>query len=321
MVHILGGGGGFIGINLAKKLAYKKSKIFIIDNLSNAHLEELTKLKKFSNIIFINGDLSSLKNTKIIFEKIISEYKSDITIWHLAANSNIPSGIKDPSIDLKDTFNTTFSLIEACKQFSINKFIFASSSAIYGDHGVNSISENSGPLMPISNYGAMKLASEALCFAARESYLKNLRIFRFPNVVGLPPTHGVIFDLLNKLKKNPKVLHVLGDGSQNKSYLHVDDLIDGMIFLNDIPLKKNDNPIFNLGVNNDSVNVKWLAEEVVKQFAPKAKIIYGESNKGWIGDIPKFTYNTSKAIDYGWIPKLDSKQAVSRAIKEIINNI
>ena len=110
------------------------------------------------------------------------------------------------------------------------------------------IKEDTGPLIPISNYGAMKLASEAVCFAAYESHLQNLRIYRFPNVVGIPPTHGVILDLVNKLKINPKVMQVLGDGFQEKSYLHVEDLINGMILLNKVNLKSNDNPIFNLGL-------------------------------------------------------------------------
>ena len=91
-----------------------------------------------------------------------------------------------------------------------------------------------------------------------------------------------------------------------------------MFYLNKVLLKEKDNPIFNLGVKNDTVKVKWLAEEVVRQFSPKAKIIFGKENKGWDGDIPKFMYNTSKSISYGWSPKMDSKKAVTKAIKEII---
>ena len=90
---------------------------------------------------------------------------------------------------------TTFNLLEVAKKYSIKNFFFASSSAVYGDHGNRNIDENVGPMMPISNYGAMKLASEGLCFAAYENFLEKLRIFRFPNVVGTPATHGVILDI------------------------------------------------------------------------------------------------------------------------------
>ena len=131
---------------------------------------------------------------------------------------------------------TTFNLLEMARKYSVRNFYFASSSAVYGDHGNKNIDENTGPLMPISNYGAMKLASEAQCFAAFESFLDKLRVFRFPNVVGTPATHGVIFDFINKLKKNPTRLDVLGDGTQQKSYLHVNDLVQGMIHLSEIKL-------------------------------------------------------------------------------------
>ena len=122
---------------------------------------------------------------------------------------------------IRDTFLTTYNLLLLCKKNKIGKFYFASSSAVYGDHGTKPITEDLGPLMPISNYGAMKLASEAICFSAYESWLDDLRIFRFPNVVGTPATHGVILDFIEKLKNSPNSLSVLGNGSQEKSYLHV----------------------------------------------------------------------------------------------------
>ena len=125
---------------------------------------------------------------------------------------------------------TTFNLLEVAKNILL-KISFTSSSAVYGDYGKKTIEENDGPLMPISNYGAMKLASEALCFSAYEGFLEKLRIFRLPNVVGTPATHGVILDFIKKLVKNPKKLNVLGNGEQQKSYLHVNDLVEGMIYL------------------------------------------------------------------------------------------
>ena len=319
MINIIAGGAGFIGINLIKKLSAQNSQIYILDNLSNSSKKELNNLIKLSNIHFMKCDLSIQSDLNSILKKICENNNCDITLWHLAANSNIPGGINNPEIDLKDTFQTTFCLVEACKKFRIKNFIFASSSAIYGNHGDLTIKEDTGPLIPISNYGAMKLASEAVCFAAYESHLQNLRIYRFPNVVGIPPTHGVILDLVNKLKINPKVMQVLGDGFQEKSYLHVEDLINGMILLNKVNLKSNDNPIFNLGLKNDTVKINWLAEEVIKQFSPGAKAIYGKRDRGWDGDVPKFKYDTSKAISYGWEPQLNSKEAVSKAINQIIN--
>ena len=119
---------------------------------------------------------------------------------------------------------TTFNIIRACREKNIKKLVFASSSAIYGDHGEKSIYEDISPLMPISNYGAMKLASEAICLAAKHEFLEKLMIYRFPNVVGTPATHGVIYDFVRKLKKDNRSLEVLGNGTQKKSYLHVKTL-------------------------------------------------------------------------------------------------
>ncbi len=316
MAAIIAGGAGFIGINLVQAIINKESQIFIIDNFSNSNPESLSKISSFDSVKIIDCDLSDKSRTNQVIKNISFKCKSKIKLWHLAANSDIPSGVADPHIDFRDTFITTFNLLESCKENNIRSFYFASSSAIYGDHGQNAIKEDTGPLMPISNYGAMKLASEAQCFASYESFLENLRIYRFPNVVGIPATHGVIFDFINKLIKTPKELNVLGDGSQEKSYLHVDDLISGMLFLAELDNQR-ENIIFNLGPQKDTITVKWIAEEVVRNISPKAKIVYGNNKKGWIGDVPKFLYNTDKAIKAGWNPKLNSKQSVGKAIKEI----
>ncbi len=320
MISIITGGAGFIGFNLTKKLLNMGNQVIILDNFSNSDKDKICSIKNV-NIEVVFCDLSNYKETYEVFESFKSKLDKNVEIWHLAANSDIESGVNNIDIDYRDTFMSTYNLLKISKEFQINSFLFASSSAVYGNHGDKNIIEDTGPLMPISNYGAMKLASEAICFSAFESFLKFLRIYRFPNVVGIPATHGVIKDLITKLLKNPYELDVLGNGSQAKSYLHVDDLIDGMIHLSN---KKNpdiENPIFNLGNNNDYVNVKWIAEEIVKVVSPNAKIKFGKDNRGWVGDIPKFKYNTDKAILAGWKPKMDSKESIKKAISEVFNQL
>ena len=321
MIHIVVGGAGFIGNNLVKTLL-KKYKVFIIDNLSNSHNENLKELIRNPQCFFINADVSVKDECEKAIESCLekNENISEYKIWHLAANSNIPSGIKDVNIDFKDTFLTTFNLLEACKIFNLKNFYFASSSAIYGDHGDTTIHENLGPLKPISNYGAMKLASEAVCFSSK-TFLENLIIFRFPNVVGAPATHGVIFDFINKLILNPNTLDVLGDGTQQKAYLHVSDLIDAMIFLVNKSETEIIDDIYNIGPNKDMITVKEIAEQVIEEISNKAEIKYGIGNKGWVGDVPKFLYDTYKINKEGWTPKLNSKQAINLAIKEISNQL
>ena len=320
MSIIVAGGLGFIGINLIKELLKKKKSIFILDNFSNGNKLFLNRLKNVDTLNVIECELSRLDETFKAIEKILCQVESIDEIWHLAANSDIHNGIHNPQIDLRDTFMTTFNLLEVAKKNSIKEFFFTSSSAVYGDYAKKTIEENDGPLMPISNYGAMKLASEALCFAAYEGFLEKLRIFRLPNVVGTPATHGVILDFIKKLVKNPKKLNVLGNGEQQKSYLHVNDLVEGMILLSETNLEENSNPIFNLGPDENSVKVSWIAQQVVFKFSPKAEIVYENKDRGWVGDIPKFSYSTKKAKLFGWSAKMNSEQAINLAIEEIIKD-
>ncbi len=317
MNSIICGGGGFIGFNLAKKILEKGNRVFILDNFSNSKKETINALKNQNNIEIFACELSNYIEIENLFNSFQEEISGDTEIWHLAANSDIVSGVNKVDIDYRDTFMTTYNLLKISKKFEIKSFFFASSSAVYGNHGDKLVNENTGPLIPISNYGAMKLASEAICFASYESFLKKLIIFRFPNVVGSPATHGVIKDLITKLQTSPNLLKVLGNGTQAKSYLHVDDLVHGMMHLAYQNYENLRNPIFNLGNNNDNVTVKWIAKEIVKSVSPGAKILYGEGNKGWLGDVPKFKYDTTKANEAGWIPNLNSEEAVQKAIKEI----
>jgi UDP-glucose 4-epimerase len=233
----------------------------------------------------------------------------------MAANSDIPAGIADPAIDLRDTFMTTFNTLLVMRELGIGNLNFASSSAIYGDLGDAEIHEDMGPLQPISNYGAMKLASEAQIRAAVESYLGRANIFRFPNVVGPPATHGVILDFVRKLAATPDELTVLGDGTQQKLYLHVQDLVSAMLHIADhAPDRFN---VLNIGPQDTGATVRQIAESVRDRIAPRARIAFGEGNRGWVGDVPKFRYSTSRLAALGWQPKLTSREAVARAVDEI----
>ncbi|MFN7888615.1 MAG: NAD-dependent epimerase/dehydratase family protein [Betaproteobacteria bacterium] len=195
------------------------------------------------------------------------------------------------------------------------RFYFASSSAIYGDLGEREITENVGPILPISNYGAMKLASEGQLSAAVESFLPQALLFRFPNVVGTPATHGVILDFVRKLKATPDVLEVLGDGTQRKSYLHVRDLVDAMLYL--AARHERGLDVFNIGPADDGIEVRDIAALVVQVVSPRARVHFGTGNKGWVGDVPRFRYSVARLAAAGWRPTLDSRAAVALAVTEV----
>ena len=314
-VSIIAGGAGFIGVNLCEQLLADGRRVVVIDNLSRGRYEYIDKFSPTDRLHFVRADLSQRESTDLAFTEACALGYVD-EVWHLAANSDIPAGVADSDVDLKDTFLTTAEILRCMKANKIGKLYFASSSAIYGDLGDLPLREDIGPLLPISNYGAMKLASEALISAAAESHIERACLFRFPNVVGVPSTHGVILDFVRKLKTAGDRLEVLGNGTQRKAYLHVSDLVAAMLLVRsrtDIPKTL---PI-NVGPIDEGVYVHWIAEQVVKRVSPAADILFGDGNRGWVGDVPKFHYSTSRIQDLGWKPAFGSEAAVLRAIDEI----
>jgi UDP-glucose 4-epimerase len=309
------GGAGFIGSKITRHFLEKGESVLVLDNLCRGRKEFIENIPGQERLSFVNTDISYL----LASLKALNEYhaKNPVSvIWHMAANSDIPAGIVDAQVDLRDTFMTTYVVLESMKILGIKDLVFASSSAVYGDHGGNlALREDTGPLLPISNYGAMKLASEGLISAAAESFLDHAWIFRFPNVIGAPATHGVILDFIRKLKKTPNQLDVLGNGTQQKAYLHVNELVEGMLFLVE---RINDKiNLYNIGPSDEGCRIADIAAAVVERVSLGAEIVFGKEERGWVGDVPKFRYCIEKAGKIGWRPKLSSAEAMRRAVDEV----
>ena len=315
MSVVLAGGAGFIGSKLAARFLARGRHVLVLDDLCRGRQEYLEQLTPRDHLHFVETDLAKPEKTTAVMRDFHMAHPVD-TVWHMAANSDIPAGIADATVDLRDTFMTTFSLLEAMKPLGIRRLAFASSSAIYGDLGPETrLHENIGPLLPISNYGAMKLASEAIISAAAESWLQTAWIFRFPNVVGTPATHGVILDFVRKLKSDPSVLSVLGNGTQQKAYLHVDDLVEAMLFIAENAKDKIN--LYNIGPEDAGCTVRGIAEATVARVSPNARITYGDEPRGWVGDVPKFAYSVDKLAALGWRTPHSSIGAVEKAVDEI----
>lgn len=317
LVSIIAGGAGFVGCNLLSLLAREDRHLFVLDNLCRGSEKYLDAARVVApgRVHFIKVDLSDSSETNSAFNESLKFGTVD-EVWHLAANSDIPAGVMDANVDLRNTFMTTFSLLEAMKNHKVPALHFASSSAVYGDLGGVPLHEAIGPLLPISNYGAMKLASEALISAAAESYLSRVNLFRFPNVVGAPATHGVILDFINKLKVDGSRLDVLGDGTQKKSYLHVSDLVEAMLHIRGMLDLPKVFPV-NIGPADDGVTVRFIAESVIQRVSKNARVYFGSGNKGWVGDVPKFNYSIRRLQEAGWSPLRNSAAAVVQAVDEI----
>jgi UDP-glucose 4-epimerase len=316
-LHIVTGAAGFIGRCLIKRLLDGGGRVAGLDNLCRGNMHNLEAFADDRRFSFLRVDASDRTALDAALVQALAGHTPEATmVWHMAANSDIPAGVADPGIDLRDTFMTTYNTVHAMRKFGLKKLAFASTSAVYGPLEAT-LHENIGPLFPISNYGAMKLGSEAVITAAVESHLAQTWIYRFPNVIGAFATHGVIYDFSRKLRRNPSELEVLGDGRQQKAYLLVDELVDAMLFIR----AKADDRIncFNIGPKDEGVTVRFIAEETVRVAAPMAHIRYVGGAKGWVGDVPKFAYSTRKLSELGWTPRLSSADAIRAAVPVIWN--
>jgi len=314
MVQIVTGGAGFIGTILVAGLLEQGREVIVFDNLARGRLRYLEKAVATGRCLVQYADCADLVGFRAAARAALRG-RRPAAIWHMAANSDIPAGVADPTIDLRDTFMTTFNTLMLMKELDVPDFHFASSSAIYGDFGDAEIREDSAPCKPISNYGAMKLASEAQVCATLEAHGRRASIFRFPNVVGAPATHGVIYDFIRKLRANPRRLDVLGDGTQQKAYLHVDDVVAAMHFIADRSVDKVG--IYNIGPRDAGVTVRFIAECVRDAVSPGAEIVYGQGNKGWVGDVPRFRYASGRLAALGWTPSMNSEAAIRRSVRDI----
>lgn len=311
-VHLVTGGAGFVGCNLVAEILRRGHEVVIVDDLSLGRRADIEGLDGAGRLHFVEADCSDVAELKLIGQA----WPSVDAVWHLAANSDISAGQRDPRVDLERTFLTTFAVLAFMREKGVRALNFASSSAIYGDHGDRLIHEDIGPLEPISNYGAMKLASEAQIRAAVEMWLPRANVFRFPNVVGVPATHGVMYDFCRKLKGNSQQLDVMGDGTQKKIYLHVDDLVQAMLHISSLEDQRK-YCVFNIGPEDDGATVSFIAETVRDLVAPGARIQFGVERRGWVGDVPQFRYSAERLRRAGWQPRLTSLEAVRRAAEEV----
>ena len=236
--------------------------------------------------------------------------------WHLGANTGIVAGNNVTDLDLKNCTIATYNVLESMRQNSISKILFSSSATVYGDAQGVALAESYGPLLPISLYGAAKLACEGLISAYCHLFGIKAWVFRFGNIMGSRMGHGVLYDFIHKLRDNPKELVILGNGKQEKNYLTVDDCIDGMFFAFSHATDRCN--IFNLGCSS-AVKVTDIAHIVIDELKLKdVKLKYTGGEQGWPGDVPSVIYDVSKLRNLGWEVKHTSAEAIRIATKQLI---
>jgi UDP-glucose 4-epimerase len=312
--HLITGVAGFIGSQLADALLADGDEVAGVDDFYLGRPEHLADAGHQPRFSFVEADVSDPGLATEAFRTLCGAAGPPDIVWHLAANSDIAAGVADPSLDYARTLGTTFAILRAAEAIGARAVAFGSTSAVYGETD-QVLTEDLGPLLPISSYGAAKLASEALLSAAAETHLQRIWIFRFPNVVGPRATHGALHDFVARLSRRPASLRVLGDGSQTKPYLHVAELVEAMRFITAHAQARRS--LFNIGPEGEGTRVSFMAQAIVDRMAPGTPIAYAGGDRGWVGDVPRFAYSTDRLARLGWRPHLSSDQAVLRAAEEL----
>ncbi|MCC8152342.1 MAG: SDR family NAD(P)-dependent oxidoreductase [Lachnospiraceae bacterium] len=311
MEHVLiTGGAGFIGSHLAELLLKQGKNVVCVDNFELGKRENVEHLLPNRNFSLIESDVSEIDS----LDTIVKDHHIE-RIYHLAANSDIQKSAKYPGIDFKNTFSTTYAVLEVMRRNGIKKLFFASTSAVYGEKMGTNVQEVTGGLAPISYYGGAKLASEA--FISSYAYMNNLDvlIFRFPNVIGPHLTHGVIFDFIRKLKENPHELEILGDGTQKKPYLYVLDLVEAIAEYAE--KEETGVQIYNIGLDT-ATTVREIADMVCMHLGLRnVKYKFTGGSIGWKGDVNSFQYDLSKIYATGWHAKHNSNESVQATLDSL----
>ncbi|HID25836.1 MAG TPA: NAD-dependent epimerase/dehydratase family protein [Thermoplasmata archaeon] len=303
------GGAGFIGSHLVDALASRGYSITVYDDFSSGKKEFITHHLGKKYFKLVKADL-------VDEGKLEKSMMGHDVVFHLAANPDVRLGAQKPEVAKKD-ITATYNLLDAMRKNDVKQIVFSSSSTVYGETPPIPLPEDYGPLLPISVYGAAKLAAEGLISSFCHTFNMQSWIFRFANVVGERGTHGVIVDFIKKLRNNPRELEILGDGKQKKNYLYVKDCVDGILF--GFNQTRDQINLFNLG-STGATEVTRIAEMVVEEMRLKdVKFNYTGGERGWKGDVPKFRFDVSKINKLGWKAKYNSDEAVRKAIQDLLN--
>lgn len=307
------GGAGFIGAHFADFLlgAGKASRVTVYDNFSSGRRWHVQAHENDPRFQLVEGEVSNLPALRQAMD-------GHQVVIHLASNPDIARAATEPDIDFWQGTALTQAVLEAMRTSSAKRILYASGSGVYGDLGTREIAEDQGSPLPISTYGASKLAGEALIASYAFMFGLSGCAFRFGNVVGPRQTHGVGFDFVRRLLQEPGHLKILGDGSQSKSYVHISDIIAAVLLAHARTPVAYD--VFNVATP-DTITVREIAQlavECVGLDPQQVAFEYAGGDRGWKGDVPIVRLKTEKIRGLGWSCQLSSREALRRAVLAMI---
>ncbi|MEM4871518.1 MAG: GDP-mannose 4,6-dehydratase [Thermofilaceae archaeon] len=310
---VVTGGAGFIGSHLVDHLVARGWRIRVVDNLSSGTLDNIKHHLESSNVEFLKLDLKSP-------EEAYEAVKGAQAVFHLAANPEVRVSTTNPEVHFSENVVATFNLLEAVRKSGVRDLVFASSSSVYGEPDEIPVGEDA-PVRPVSVYGASKAACENLMHAYSRLYGIRVVVLRYANVVGPRLRHGAVYDFIVKLRGNPSVLEILGDGTQTRSYIHVSDAVEATITAWE--KSAGGYEVYNVA-SEDWITVREVAEIVVGAMGLRCvEFVYKPvlHGVGWPGDVKRVALKIEKLKSLGWKPKLKSREAVAEAARSILREI
>jgi len=313
MRFFITGGAGFLGSNLANTIVDRGlGSVTVFDNFLTGRREHFGERARSPDLSVVEGDVADQT-------AVAAALRGHDVVFHLAANSDIARAASDPLVDFDNGTRLTQSLLEAMRNTRVKRILFTSGSGVYGEVPPVPVAEDYAPMIPISTYGASKLASETLISAYCHMFDLVGTVFRFANVVGPHMTHGVSHDFTRRLHVDPSRLQILGDGNQSKPYIHADDLVAAMLFLQSRQTAGYE--YYNVG-SEDHLLVRDIADVIVGEMGLSGvKYEYTGGARGWRADVPIYRLDTSKIRSLGWRNARNSREAVIAAVRSLLAEI
>ncbi len=312
---VVTGGAGFIGSHLVDRLMKEAGEVWVLDNLTSGKEDFLDRWYGDDRMHLVRIDVTKL-------ESILPYMKKADVVFHLAANPDVRTAAENTYAHVEQNILATYNVLEAMRFQDVSDIVFTSTSTVYGEATVLPTPESYGPLKPSSVYGASKLASEALISSYVSTFGLRGVLYRFANVVGSRGTHGVIFDFIHKLKKDPDQLEILGDGKQRKSYVHVKDCVEAMV--TGYEGTEEELGIYNIGTeqSTDVFTLADIVSEVMGLSGVRYRTTGGvDGGRGWKGDVKVMSLDVKAILGLGWEPKFSSDEAIRATTQALLKEI